>query len=116
MPSVSIRSLIFVISVSNFSFVLSFHLKACAFSFHFTPVHCSWMNQVEQWFGILKRKRLSITHFESKDDLKEKLYSFIEQWNETAHAFKWNEKTKLKLETLITKIRERMETEGTMVA
>jgi hypothetical protein len=20
---------------------------------HFTPVHCSWMNQVEQWFGIL---------------------------------------------------------------
>jgi hypothetical protein len=23
------------------------------FQFHFTPVHCSWMNQVEQWFSIL---------------------------------------------------------------
>jgi hypothetical protein len=24
------------------------------------PVHCSWMNQVEQWFSILQRKRLCI--------------------------------------------------------
>ena len=23
------------------------------FRMHFTPVHCSWMNQVEQWFSIL---------------------------------------------------------------
>jgi transposase len=30
------------------------------FQFHFTPVHCSWMNQVEQWFGILQRKRFRI--------------------------------------------------------
>ncbi|HWN09776.1 MAG TPA: IS630 family transposase, partial [Pyrinomonadaceae bacterium] len=28
------------------------------FVVHFTPVHCSWMNQVEQWFSILQRKRL----------------------------------------------------------
>jgi transposase len=104
------------VSVHHGKKVVAWLLKNPRFSFHFTPVHCSWMNQVEQWFGILKRKRLSITHFESKDDLKEKLYSFIEQWNENAHAFKWNDKTKLKLETLITKIRERMETEGTMVA
>ena len=26
---------------------------------HFTPVHCSWMNQIEQWFSILQRKRFS---------------------------------------------------------
>ena len=25
------------------------------FAMHFTPVHCSWMNQVEQWFSIRKR-------------------------------------------------------------
>jgi hypothetical protein len=25
---------------------------------HFTPVHGSWMNQVEQWFSIVQRKRL----------------------------------------------------------
>jgi hypothetical protein len=28
------------------------------FVMHFTPVHCSWMNQIEQWFSILQRKRL----------------------------------------------------------
>ncbi len=27
------------------------------FVFHYPPVHCSWMNQVEQWFSILQRKR-----------------------------------------------------------
>jgi len=27
------------------------------FVFHHPPVHCSWMNQVEQWFSILQRKR-----------------------------------------------------------
>jgi hypothetical protein len=27
------------------------------FVFHFPPVHCSWMHQVEQWFSILQRKR-----------------------------------------------------------
>ena len=30
---------------------------------HFTPVHCSWMNPVEQWFGILRRKRLRSPNF-----------------------------------------------------
>jgi hypothetical protein len=33
------------------------------FQFHFTPVHCSWINQVEQWFSILQRKRLAIVDF-----------------------------------------------------
>ena len=28
------------------------------FMFHHPPVHCSWMNQVEQWFSIFQRKRL----------------------------------------------------------
>jgi hypothetical protein len=23
----------------------------------FLPVHCSWMNQIEQWFGLVQRKR-----------------------------------------------------------
>ncbi len=74
------------------------------------------MNQVEQWFSILKRKRLTIPHFQSKDDLKSKLYSFIEQWNETAHAFKWDKNTKRKLETIISKIRDRLADEERFVA
>jgi len=86
------------------------------FEFHFTPVHCSWMNQVEQWFSILKRKRLTISHFESKDDLKKSLYCFIKQWNEKAHPFKWNEKTKIKLEKFIQKIESRLDEESFQVA
>jgi transposase len=30
------------------------------FHFHHPPGHCSGMNQVEQWFSILQRKRLGI--------------------------------------------------------
>jgi transposase len=33
------------------------------FVFSFPPVHGSWMNQVEQWFSILQRKRLRIADF-----------------------------------------------------
>jgi len=36
------------------------------FVFHFTPVHGSWMNQVEQCFGVLQRKRLRLSDFASK--------------------------------------------------
>ncbi len=27
------------------------------FRMHFTPVHCSWMNQIEQWFSILRHNQ-----------------------------------------------------------
>jgi transposase len=67
------------------------------FIFHFTPVHCSWMNQVEQWFSILQRKRFKIADFASIEDLRDKLYKFIEQWNSTAHPFKWTTKSVAKV-------------------
>ena len=51
------------------------------FVFHFTPVHCSWMNQVEQWFSILQRKRFRISDFESKADLEGKIKQFVDEWN-----------------------------------
>jgi transposase len=78
------------------------------FQFHYTPVHCSWMNQIEQWFSVLKKKRLVIAHFQSKTDLREKLYLFIIQWNEHAHAFKWNDKTRTKLNMIVKKTEERL--------
>jgi transposase len=59
------------------------------FHMHHTPVHCSWMNQIEQWFSILQRKRLSLPHFASLDDLAAKLGAFITDWNEIAHPFDW---------------------------
>ncbi|MEH2419701.1 MAG: hypothetical protein V7K48_01740, partial [Nostoc sp.] len=41
------------------------------FVFHHPPVHCSWMNQVEQWFSILQRKRLKISDFTEKKVLQQ---------------------------------------------
>ena len=63
------------------------HLR---FRFHFTPVHCSWMNQIEQWFSILQRKRLTAPNFLNVADLETKLHSFIAEWNEYAHPFHWS--------------------------
>jgi transposase len=57
------------------------------------PVHCSWMNQVEQWFSILRRKRLKVVDFTDKTDLAAKLMAFIQEWNERAHAFHWTSKS-----------------------
>jgi len=67
------------------------------FEFHFTPVHCSWMNQIEQWFGILQRKRLKTAAFESKADLSEKIEMFIAEWNQRAHPFNWTTKSVAKV-------------------
>ncbi len=56
---------------------------------HFTPVHCSWMNPVEQWFGILRRKRLRSPNFADLPDLQRAILQFIAEWNEIAHPFRW---------------------------
>jgi hypothetical protein len=55
---------------------------------HFTPVHCSWMNPVEQWFGILRRKRLRSPNFADLADLQQAIHQFIPEWNEIAHPFR----------------------------
>ena len=57
---------------------------------HFTPVHGSWMNQVEQWFSIFPRQRLRMADVESKDHLPSKIDPFIRQWHEHAHPFNWS--------------------------
>ena len=56
---------------------------------HFTPVHCSWMNPVEQWFGILRRKRLRSPNFADLTALQRAILQFITEWNEIAHPFHW---------------------------
>jgi transposase len=59
------------------------------FVLHFTPVHCSWMNQVEQWFSILTRKRLRHPDFTDLGALADAIAAFITHWNTTAHPFRW---------------------------
>jgi transposase len=67
------------------------------FVFHHPPGHCSWMNQVEQWFSILQRKRLCIADFADKAELAERLQAFIAEWNQVAHPFAWSTKSVAKI-------------------
>ncbi len=59
-------------------------------TFHFTPKHASWLNQIEIWFSILVRKLLRRESFASKTDLRKRIEDFIEYFNNTmAKPFKW---------------------------
>ena len=68
---------------------------------HVTPVHCSWMNPVEQWFGILRRKRLRSPSFADLVALQQAIHQFIAEWNEIAHPFRW---TSASFEKVLAKI------------
>ena len=58
---------------------------------HFVPFHASWLNMVEIWFGILKRKCLKYDQFFSVEQLRETIITFIDTWNEFyAHPFTWS--------------------------
>ena len=58
--------------------------------FVYTPKHCSWLNQVEIWFGILTRRLLKRGRFASTDELKQRLLDFIDFFNQTlAKPFRW---------------------------
>ena len=85
------------VSVHKGKKVRAWLAKHPRFVFHHPPVHCSWMNQVEQWFSILQRKRLAIVDFASKAELAAKLHQFIAQWNEQAHPFNWTTKSVAKV-------------------
>jgi len=58
--------------------------------FHYTPKHCSWLNQIEIWLSILVRKLLRRGSFRSLHALKAKVFDFIDYYNRTmAKPFKW---------------------------
>ena len=57
---------------------------------HYTPKHCSWLNQMEIWLSILVRKLLKRGSFTSVADLQAKILRFIDYYNRTmAKPFRW---------------------------
>lgn len=60
--------------------------------FVYTPKHCSWMNQIEIWFGIINRRLLKRKSYQSVQQLEESILRFIKQYNVTAKPFKWTYK------------------------
>ena len=77
------------VSVHHGKLVQRWLLDHPRFVARFTPVHCSWMNPVEQWFGILRRKRLRSSNFPDLAALQRAIHRFIAEWNERAHPFRW---------------------------
>jgi len=56
---------------------------------HYTPVHASWVNQIELFFSILQRKVIRNGNFTDRDDLITKLLTFIADYDQTAGPFAW---------------------------
>lgn len=57
--------------------------------FHFTPIGSSWVNQVENWFGIITRQAIRRGTFTSVKDLIAAIEAFIDGWNERCEPFVW---------------------------
>lgn len=46
-----------------------------------TPLHASWVNQIEVWFSILQRRVLRYGSFENARQLAQAVEGFIRHWN-----------------------------------
>src|SRR4051794_30517771 len=54
-----------------------------------TPVHASWLNQVEIYFSVIQRKLLTPDNFASLDELAEQITAFETRYNQAAQPFDW---------------------------
>ncbi len=54
-----------------------------------TPVHASWLNQIEIYFSIVQRKLLTPDDFANLDVLAEQLTAFEARYNAAAQPFDW---------------------------
>jgi hypothetical protein len=57
--------------------------------FVYTPLHCSWLNQIEIWFSGLSRRVLRRGDFDSLETLQKRILAYIEFYNQTAKPMKW---------------------------
>ena len=68
-----------------------------------TPVHASWLNQIEVYFSIVQRKVLTPNHFWSLAEVKDRLLCFQEHYRAAARPFQWKF-SREDLRTLLAKI------------
>jgi hypothetical protein len=69
-----------------------------------TPVHASWLNQVEVYFSVVQRKVLTPNDFGSLTELEDRLLRFQEYYELTARPFEWTF-TRRDLHRLIERMR-----------
>jgi len=71
-----------------------------------TPVHASWLNQVELLFSVLQRKVLTPNDFADLQALETTILSFQDAYNEIAKPFDWRY-TKEDLKKTLSRIQAR---------
>ena len=70
----------------------------------YTPVHASWLNQVEIYFSVVQRKALTPNDFRSLSELEDRLLAFQEHYHTVAQPFQWRF-TRRDLRRLMAKLR-----------
>jgi len=68
-----------------------------------TPVHASWLNQIEVYFSIVQRKLLTPNDFPSLATLEHRLLAFQQRYQQSAKPFEWAF-TRRDLHTLLRKL------------
>ena len=71
-----------------------------------TPIHASWLNQIEVYFSVVQRKLLTPSDFESLANLERNVMAFQGRYQRVAKPFKWTF-TRRDLHTLLTKLKKR---------
>jgi hypothetical protein len=56
---------------------------------HFTPTSGTWLNLVEVWFGIVERQAIHRGSFRSVRELKARIRTFVDGWNDRKQPFMW---------------------------
>ena len=77
-----------------------------------TPVHASWLNQVEIFFSVIQKKVVSPNDFPSLEKLSETLLAFVGRYNQTAGPFSWKY-TAADLKNLLHRISQHEEQDTT---
>jgi transposase len=54
-----------------------------------TPVHASWLNQIEIVFSVVQRKVVSPNDFTNLDQVEQRLAAFEQRYNAKARPFTW---------------------------
>jgi len=68
-----------------------------------TPIHASWLNQIEIYFSIVQRKVLTPNDFDSLAQLQARLLAFQTHYERSAAPFQWTF-TRKDLQALLAKI------------
>lgn len=62
------------------------------FEFIFTPKHGSWLNLIESFFGKMAQSMLRAIRVKSKEELKERIRTYIKEINDFPTVYRWKYK------------------------